>query len=100
MQESALCCENCASKVTRSATRWFGIVGDPASRGLDGGGPLHAGVRAREDPVGPAERHLPFTLPMKLKSIIAGIRSIAVFDANTVSSALTAGLFTSRRHLV
>ena len=35
----------------------------------------------------------------KLKSIIAGIRSmVAVFDANTVSSAPTAGLFTSRRH--
>jgi hypothetical protein len=36
---------------------WFGIVGDSAKRGLNGGGPLHAGVRAREDPVGPAERH-------------------------------------------
>ena len=49
------------------------------------------------------ERHLPLILPMsgrKLKSIIAGIRSmVAVFDANTVSSAPTAGLFTSRRHL-
>jgi hypothetical protein len=49
------------------------------------------------------ERHLPLILPMsgrKLKSIVAGIGSmVAVFDANTVSSAPTAGLFTSRRHL-
>ena len=62
-----------------------------------------AAVRPREQMVFAPERHLPFILPMsgrKLKSIIAGIRSmVAVFDANTVSSAPTAGLFTSTRHL-
>ena len=60
-------------------------------------------VRPCEQRILPVERHLPFILPMsgrKLKSIIAGIRSmVAVFDANTLSSAPTAGLFTSRRHL-
>ena len=61
-----------------------------------------AAVSPREQMVFASERHLSFILPMsgKLKSIIAGIRSmVAVFDANTVSSAPTAGLFTSRRHL-
>ena len=71
--------------------------------GADGCPSDATAVRAREQMVFAPERHLPFILPMsgrKLKSIIAGIRSlVAVFDANTVSSALTAGLFTSRRHL-
>jgi hypothetical protein len=62
-----------------------------------------ATVRAGEQMVFAPERHLPFILPMsgrKLKSITGGIRSmVAVFDANTASSAPTVGLFTSRRHL-
>jgi hypothetical protein len=73
--------------------------GDEGANGCPSGA---TAVGSREQVVLAPERHLPFILPMsgrKLKSIIAGIRSmVAVFDANTVSSAPTAGLFTSRRH--
>jgi hypothetical protein len=69
-----------------------------------GRGPVGTAFRAGEEPGFAPQGHLPFILPMsgmKLKSIIAGIRSmVGVFDANTVSSAPTAGLFTSRRHRV
>ena len=68
-----------------------------------GSGTVGTAFGAGEQPGFASQGHLPFILPMsrrKLKSIIAGIRSmVAVFDANTVSSAPTAGLFTSRRHL-
>jgi hypothetical protein len=74
--------------------------GDEGADGCPSGA---AAVGSGKQMVLAAERHLPFILPMsgrKLKSIIAGIRSmVAVFDANTVSSAPTDGLFTSRRHL-
>src|SRR5438874_1314416 len=67
--------------------------GDEGANGCPSGA---TAVGSREQVVLAPERHLPFILPMsgrKLKSIIAGIRSmVAVFDANTVSSAPTAGL--------